>query len=123
LSTLKEAIESGRRWRHKDWRPGLWAFGHRWVEKDGTVSASYASLKIESFQALSSDFEIEPEIEPKPEKPREWMLHVNRTTLEGHALRHQPFPCHSGCATSNLIVRVHDADACDRLHKNCDVPR
>jgi hypothetical protein len=59
MLTLKQAVESGRRWRHP-----VWDMGWRGPGVSGTYPID---------TAISSDFEIEPE----PEKPREWTLCAN----------------------------------------------
>jgi len=89
VSTLKEAVESGRRWRHSSW--------YQWAGP-GAIAAHGVLIG----EAVSSDFEIEPELE----KPGEWFVWLTEPD------RSMP-----------KRTRVHDADACDRLHKNCDVPR
>jgi hypothetical protein len=90
---LKTAVESGRRWRHP-----VWDMGWRGPGVSGTYPID---------TAISSDFEIEPE----PEKPREWVIH----TPSGYGLTHVAgVPCpHEG--QHFYEIRVHDVDACDRL--------
>lgn len=93
--TLKEAVESGRRWRLKTrhYLDGGW-FGPN----------EPCEARLTPKEALSSDFEIEPE----PEKPREFHIHA----CEEHgAIRIGDDFC-----LSQKVIRVHDADACDRLN-------
>ncbi len=92
---LKTAVESGRRWR---WR---YATGDAWSRWYIGPSDTW----FIATQALYSDFEIEPE----PEKPREWTIHVIAQKLSLH-----PAACPPECRWDSGI-RVHDADACDRL--------
>jgi len=114
MSTLKEAVESGRRWRFRntfDWHP------------PGPIGGFW-----QTEIAILDDFEIEPEpVEmnqrykcghpdfcscqwPEPEKPREWEA---RTSKSGWL--HQAKLC-NGCGPDCCTrIRVHDADACDRL--------
>lgn len=106
MSTLKEAIESGRRYRLTP--PGMepqnvwFGPGH-----DGR-------LHFSSQQALCSDFEIEPE----PEKLREWWVHDNGI---GDSLRQLAAFRKQADARSmhGDCHRVHDADVCDRQRKVC----
>lgn len=58
MATLREAVESGRRWR---WKGGEW-------EGPGESINAWTT-----HTAISSDFEIEPE----PEKLREWLISVH----------------------------------------------
>jgi hypothetical protein len=94
--TLKEAVESGRRWRHKDWA----AFWGPSIDDAGGIDFSVR-------EALSSDFEIEPE----PEKPREWTL--------CRANHESPWQLRDLRNSGRDEIRVHDADACDKKHSNC----
>jgi len=106
MADLKTAVESGRRWRHKSWRPSLWAIRSVWINSDGTTSKTLVPL--DAREAISSDFEIEPE----PEKPREWWL--NECIIEATP---DMILVHASSKTDAWhTVRVHDADACDRLH-------
>ncbi len=93
MATLREAVESGRRWRHKSFSCWLGPGFENDVAPDFTAR-----------EALSSDFEIEPE----PEKPREWRLHVFAQDV--HAKNDCPTQLCEGDK-----IRVHDADECDRL--------
>lgn len=92
MSTLKEAIESGRRWRLKS---STTIHGTQWF-----APGEYVLLTLTPSEAISNDFEIEPE----PEKPREWWIIPGEKRM-----------CFSTCHAFDCI-RVHDADACDRLH-------
>ncbi len=69
MSTLKECVESGRRWRlgpnMSNGKTSPWL-------GPGIANNFDADLRILVSDAVASDFEIEPE----PEKPREWTLHV-----------------------------------------------
>jgi len=100
MVTLKEAVESGRRWRYNG---GVEAVT-RWF--GGDTERFDDSWRWTTAEATSSDFEIEPE----PEKPREWIVHVERGYLQ---------PCiktiSDPCPTGQPPLRVHDADACDEI--------
>jgi hypothetical protein len=91
--SLREAVESGRRWRHRTWS--------EWR------GPSHRFGVIATHEAISSDFEIEPE----PEKPREWTVHVHGESL--------PYTREVICQQEHYAAitgfRVHDAEACDRL--------
>ncbi len=63
-------------------------------------------IHVDVRDALSKDFEIEPE----PEKPREWWLHFHQTKLGDDSYQRWFHKRQCACC-----IRVHDADACDRL--------
>ncbi len=96
MATLREAVGSGRRWRLKRW--GGW-YG------PGTSEAGGFDVSIS--EAISPYFEIEPE--PEPEKPREYWLHLT-SGIEGFHEANGQVRTPAG-----KMVRVHDADVCDRL--------
>ncbi len=97
MSTLREAVESGRRWRHPD--VGIGWFG------PGVAHAEIAAIGIRT--ALSSCYEIEPE----PEKPREIRVCVHGGWF--HAVPPPNMVCNE--APEGEHRTYHDADACDRL--------
>ncbi len=112
MPTLKEAVESGRRWRWTGYAGEGSAdrsWQGPWVGKAGGLMFSVETMFADTF-----------ELEPEPEKPREWFLcshespygstaHVTRDDLRSTAV------CSCGEAPSGIHRRVHDADACDRL--------
>ncbi len=103
MATLKEAVESGRRWRLDEWmqkrdRGPIWY---------GPGADSSCLLRPED--ALRTDFEIEPE----PEKPREWWIHPSSLSVCAASGNPSAKTAH---AHLSGWFRVHDADACDRLH-------
>ncbi len=107
MPTLKEAVESGRRWRYND---GV----TRSMWHDASETAQVAEYpRWKTSEAISSDFELEPE----PEKPREYLLHAcDRPggSLDQHF--HEADILNPACFYFDRQIRVHDAEACDRLH-------
>lgn len=118
MATLKEAVESGRRWRYRPYAEGnaVWY---------GPGTDPLAGKMWTTIEAASSDFEIEPEQrcgvrclgtdghvgacygDSGEGLPREWMAHVrNGILFRGHL--------EEGGCDDYKHVRVHDADACDR---------
>lgn len=95
--TLKEAIDSGRRWKHRT--EGYW--------RDAGFPAPETHALWSTSLAISSEFEIEPE----PKKPREWLIHTYENGYI-HGCKKTDHSCHDP-------IRVHDADACDRTHFPC----
>jgi hypothetical protein len=102
MATLREAVESGRRWRFKSS-----AYWHT-----PAPGSREWDLSPAAWARLSEMVEGEEcEIEPEPEKPREWVIHLEPT---GNCGRVHELPC-SYSDSPNFTVRVHDAEACDRL--------
>ena len=93
--TLAEAVASGRRWRRSEWRVGYW------MEPGMTKPTNLILIA----DALSSDFEIEPE----PEKPREWRLCLHNS---GAVYNHEHGPNYKDGLEQ---IRVVDADAVERI--------
>jgi hypothetical protein len=90
MATLQETVSSGRRWRYVDETfPSM-----IWRDREELRACSWTT-----YQALSNNFEIEPE----PEKPREWFLTEDEQRV--CLAHHHAVDC----------IRVHDADQCDRL--------
>jgi hypothetical protein len=95
MPTLKEAVESGRRYRY----PGN-------TEWRGPGKANPPTLGTSLHLALDDCWQLEPE----PEKPREWRLKWHRSAGYWMVIAApDEEPKH------DLAARVHDADACDRL--------
>ncbi len=85
---LRTAVESGRRYRYP---------GNREWRGPGTDNPPILGTSLSL--ALDDCWEIEPE----PEKPREWTICGSDESA---------WIIHDNCA-SDFKVRVHDADACD----------
>jgi len=109
MPTLKEAVESGRRWRWANYVDG--SVTHRW---QGPGIGEAGGLMFSVLQTLGNNFEIEPE----PERPREWRVCAHDQTVHSIWPTQPHGYCNCGEAPSGQHVRVHDADACDRLHKS-----
>jgi hypothetical protein len=110
MATLKEAVESGRRWR---WANRDGAVTHRW---QGPGIGEAGGLMFSVIQTLGNNFEIEPEPEPGPsKKPSEWYIHdwPQPGSWICYAWRVEaPVPKESRLST---VIRTHDVEACETL--------
>jgi hypothetical protein len=144
MATLKEAVESGRRWRHPEYSRGRWEQPGSWQPQGVPARPDFSKYETEVLMptriAISDDFEIEPE----PSRCDSRMFGLRCDGREGHAGDHsgssggtsaewakRPEPkkpreyvlhwgywhqdrCMEMCPTDR-VTRVHDAEACERL--------